>query len=261
MKYFPENTDVPVEVNYTNAIGEALAPSSATAVLLDGDGVQIVDLGAVSVAEPAVTVTVPLAHNALPQDAAFDIRILEVSSVYPEGTVKRRFSYVIETEVRLEIMKNTFMMYEYADATSRDFIDTSGWLLADENTRKTALIEAFKRLTYIPMKWVERDEVGQPIPGTGQTIPRYLWPEIDADAFKLFSSHFKRALRRAQFIEANNLLKGNTIDAKRRAGIVSETIGESSVKLSDSIVDYGVCSETLSALAGYVHFNMKIGRG
>jgi hypothetical protein len=41
---------------------------------------------------------------------------------------------------------------------------------------------------------------------------------------------------------------------------LSETIGESSMRISESMVDYGVSTETLAILAGYIHFNMRIGR-
>lgn len=260
MNFYPENYDVVISVPYTDATGTEVTPISASAVLLDGDDTEVVNLGALNVSNPSVNVTVAGANNTLEPEERFAIRIIEVSMVYSAGTIKRRFSYAIETDVPLALMKNTFMSYEYAQLVETEFFGKTGWVASDEGARKTALVEAYNRLTRIPMKWSPRDADGMPDRTVENIIERDMWVEIDTDAFSVFPTHFKRALRRAQFVEANALLQGDTIAAKRREGILSETIGESSMRISDSMVDYSVSSETLDILTGYIHFNMRIGR-
>jgi hypothetical protein len=157
-------------------------------------------------------------------------------------------------------MKNSFMTYELAEVTSADFVNATGWAVADANLRKTALIESFARLTMIPMKYHPLDANGEPDRTVENVILRDEWVAMNAAGYNALPVHLRRALRRAQFIEANELLQGDVLSQKRRAGVLSETIGESSVRLNAGVIDYGVGTETLSALAGYIHFNMKIVR-
>lgn len=260
MNFYPENYDVLIAVPYTDASGAEISPDSASAVLLDGDGVQVADLGVIDSSGTSHNLIVPGTHNELPVGERFAIRILEVSIVYSSGTLKRRFSYAVETNVKLQIMENSFMGYEYAFIVANEFVNKAAWMTADEGTRKTALVDAFNRLTRIPMKWNPRDENGNPIREIENVIDRDLWIEINLDAFALFPTHFKRALRRAQFVEANALLTGDVIAEKRRAGILSETVGESSVRLSNGILDFGISSETMDVLTGYLHFDLRIVR-
>ncbi len=262
MDFHPENYDVVITVPFSDAAGTEVTPSAASAKVLDGDGAEVVDLGVLAFANDATSsdVTIAGAFNVLPVGERFAIRILEVSMTFPAGTLKRRFSYAVEADVALTLMENTFMSFEYASLVSTEFVNKTGWAVSDEGARKTALVEAYNRLTRIPMKWNPRDVDGNPIRTQENVIPRDLWIEIDSDGFANFPTHFKRALRRAQFVEANELLQGDTISAKRRAGILAETIGESSMRISENMVDYGVSTETLTTLAGYIHFDMRIGR-
>lgn len=261
MDYYPENYDVTITVPFVDPTGAEATPSAATAVLLDGDGNQIVDLGALLITgATSVDVVIDKANNALPVGEHRAVRILSVTLSFAGGQVERRFIYAIETAVRLVVMQNSFMSYETALVMSSDFVNPIGWAVADENARKTALVHAYNRLTQIPMKFSPVDAGGEILRSLESVILRDEWIDLSYDDFAEFPAHFRLVLRRAQFIEANELLQGDPLGKKRRAGVMSETIGESSVRISDSLIDYGVSSETLAALAGYVYFNMRTGR-
>ncbi|MDE4297091.1 hypothetical protein PXK56_18040 [Phaeobacter gallaeciensis] len=262
MNFYPENYDVTITVPFTDPTGAEVTPSAATAKLLDGDGAQIVDLGALTFAVDAtsVGVTIDGAHNTLPVGEQRAVRILSVTLTLPGGDIERRFAYAVETTVRLEVMTNSFMTYESAQVIATDFVNPVGWAVAEEAARKTALVNAYQRLTQIPMKYNPLDVAGEPMRAQENVVLRDEWIGLTYDDFAAWPAHFRLALRRAQFIEANGLLQGDPLGAKRRAGITSETIGESSVRIDASMVDYGVSTETLSALAGYIYFNMRIGR-
>lgn len=262
MKFYPELYQTTFSIPLQDGEGNVGIPSAISAIVRDEDGVQIADLGSVTVpvSGETVLVSIPGAQNSL---AAYENRVgrtLVVTLTYPSGNIAKVVNFGIEREVRLQVMDNSFMSYVTAEVLSVDFVNSTSWDLASENDRKTALIEAFGRLTQIPMKWSPRDDEGKIIEGCENVIERDTWSEMDFDAFASWPTHFKKALRKAQFTEANELLQGDVFARKRRQGVKSETIGESTIDLSENVVDYGISSDTLSALTGYIYFNMTIAR-
>jgi hypothetical protein len=147
--------------------------------------------------------------------------------------------------------------------------NVSGWEGANETRRKSALAEAYARLIAIPMSygvdpsegnsdWFNKDL--QTLAGYSNEISRDMWVEIEVADFVTFPSRFRRALALAQLLEANELLQGDTVLDRFRAGIVRETIGESSMQLSAGRLDYGISIPALKALTGYISFQMRIAR-
>lgn len=263
MDFYPENYDVTLEVSLDDPVGKPTTVSAVTAKLFDQENAEIVDLGAQSFTsgDRNVSITIPRANLTLGASEVRQARILEVTIVQTNGTIVRRSSFGIQKELRLVIMQNSFQTYEGAEIMSVDFTNVDSWLVADENARKGALEEAFHRITMIPMAYVPRDAENNLLPSERVCIPRDLWQEVTKTTFDAYPAHFKRALRRAQFIEAVSLLRGDDIAQKRRDGIIMEVIGESEVKFETSkVVDYGLSTEALAALTGYIDFSMQIGR-
>ncbi|MGV1754836.1 hypothetical protein [Agrobacterium sp. CG674] len=274
MKFYPEDYSVEVIVNFTDLNGAAVTPTAVNAVLYDGEDTVLEDFGSLELMPDATsqTVIVPAALNSLPDGELRAARILRIELVTPAGSIRRAHSYVIESEQRLEIMTNTFQSYEAAEIQALDVPNVTGWLTASEDQRKAALVEAFRRVTQIPMKFTIYGP-NSALSSTGwrpdwnsvapreileeQIITRDGWEEVTAELYSGFPTKFKKALRRAQFMEANEMLQGDTVGQKHRSGIVTETIGESSVTLRAGRVDYGVSSQTLQALVGHVYFNMR----
>lgn len=262
MKFYPENFNVEVIVGFTDLNGQVVTPTAVSAALHDGEDELIVDFGSLPFdpAEGSKSIIIPPAFNLLEDGELRSARILRVALQTDAGTIRRSHSYVIEAEQRLVVMTNTFQTYEAAEIAALDVPNVSGWNVATEDRRKAALVEAFQRLTSIPMKYAHRDHENRLRMEAETIIERDQWEEVTAELFAEFPTHFKKALRKAQFIEANELLQGDAATKKHRAGIITETIGESSVTLRGGRVDYGVSTQTLSALAGYIYFNMRIAR-
>lgn len=262
MKFYPEDYNVELVVGFTDLNGQPVTPTEISAVLYDGEDQVVVDFGSLPFVaeEGSKSIMVPAAFNVLEDGELRAARILRVELMTAAGAIRRSFSYVIEAEQRLVIMTNTFQSYEAAEIAALETPNASGWATATEEKRKAALIEAFRRLTNIPMKYALRDEDGRLILEDETIIERDRWAEVTPDDYAGFPTHFRKALRRAQFLEANELLQGDNVAKKHRAGIVTETIGESSVTLRNGRVDYGVSSVSLQALAGYIYFNMRIAR-
>lgn len=267
MKFFPENYVVTINVPLKNGEGQTTAPSAVSAVVVDVENEEIVNLGslALGMSTESMDVEIPGTANVLASGEIRRAQILVVTMTFPEGDVVSRHTYGVERDITLEIMTNSFMTYAAAEVMAYELVSATGWLVATESQRKVALINAFNKLTEISMKWHPRDEDGCVLRHIQNEILFDTWEEIDKNAFDLFPSHFKRALRRAQFAEANELLTlGNDVAAsKARQGIIREKIGQSEVEYDSSVASVNsqrpISSGTISALAGYIHPSMNMG--
>ncbi len=276
MKFYPEDYVVEVIVKFTDLNGAAVTPTAVSAVLTDGEDTEVVDFGALpfDAAEGQKLISIPKEFNRLNGEIRA-ARILRVKIETEQGTIPRSFSYAIEAEQRLVPMVNTFQTLEAAEFAALETPNATGWNVASEPQKLAALTEAYRRLTLIPMRFaVYREGAGSFSNGwradwnsiaprelmSERVIERDVWHEVTLDQFNDFPIAFKKALRRAQFIEANEILQGDAVSKKHRAGIVTETIGESSVTLRAGAVDFGIASETMKALVGYVFFNNRIRR-
>lgn len=262
MNHHPEDYSVQVTVPFTDAAGLAYVPTVVRAVLVDGYDLVLVDFGDIAFAVGAteVSILVPAQLNRLAPGEVRAVRQLRVSLRQDLNSVSKVHNYVIEAEQSLVVMSNTFQSYEAADLLALETSSVSGWNSSDETRRRAALAEAYRRITSIPMRYGIRDVDGFIDQNELLYIERDMWLQIGVDAYTLFPTHFKRALRMAQFVEANELLQGDQIGLKHRAGIISETIGESSVTLRADRVNYGLSILALSVLTGYINFDMRIAR-
>lgn len=262
MRFYPEGTGVEVVVNFTDDQGAAVEPTRIDAVLYDGEGdvLETFENVQFEAEETSTPILIPALYNNLEDGETRAARVLRIEIHTAGGIIRRSHKYAIEAEQRLELMVNTFMTYETAEIVALDIPNLTGWATATEDARKGALVEAFRRITMLPMKYAFRDVDGRLMEESERHIARDVWPELTADDFAEFPRHFRQALRRAQVIEANELLQGDNLSRKRRAGIVTETIGESSMTLRTDRVDYGMSPQTLATLTGYIHFNMRIAR-
>ncbi|SCW95643.1 hypothetical protein [Ancylobacter rudongensis] len=265
MNVYPEDYEVRLTVAFTDLNGAPVLPSAIRAALYDGEDRLLVDFGDL----PFDTelghkeIVIPAAFNALSAGELSSPRILRVQIVTAAGIIRRPFSYLIEGEFRLALLENTFITYEAAELLARDMADTSAWDNAEPDRRQAALIEAFRRLSAIPLRFAHEDEHGRIIDEEETILISGAWDNISEEEYFGFPARFRRLLRTAQLVEAIELLAGDTTARKHRAGIVSETIGESSVRLqpgAGGAVDYGVSAQTLSHLKGYVYYSSRIFR-
>lgn len=263
MNFYPEDYIVQVIVPFTDLNDQSIVPTQITAVLTDGDTVELVDFGIVSftLAAGQVTITVPAVFNSLAGTEAREARILTVELTTVSGVVTRTHSYVIEAVQTLQIMTNTFMTAESAEILALDSVHLSGWRTADDTAKRAALVEAYNNIVRLPMHFYGVDVYGDPILSEEIIITRVDWFEMTPSYFLIdLPSHFRRSLRQAQLAEANELLIGDSITRRQRAGIISETIGESSVTLSGNQINYGLSQAALGFLAGYIYVSNRLAR-
>lgn len=261
---YPEDYRVELTVPFQDRDGTPITPTRFTATLLDEQGDLVTDFGdlPIQAGDTQRQVTILPVFNAIEAGSAFAARRLEVEMETSDGSVYRiSHSYIIEAEQTLVPVGNTFLTLEGAEIQALQHVNASGWASADDVRRRAALVEAFRRIIAFPMTYAFLDDEGRPDPLKTYNINRLMWNEITADAFRQMPSHFTRALRRAQFLEANELLLGDQVLSRHRAGIISETIGESSVRLSEGFIDWGLGADTRQALSGYLVTTFKLARG
>lgn len=268
LRVYPEDYIVSVDVVFTDHDGQPVTPTAVKAALWDGEDQLVEDFGDIAFdpSEGRVSVVIPAAFNRLAAGELQAARILRVEIHTASGLIRRSHSYIVEGEFRLQLMVNSFQSIEAAEILARDMPNLSGWSGADEDRRYAALIDAFNRLTRIPMRFRNPDPgreltVEQAMYSEETIISRDAWPSVTEQEFHTWPAHFRKALRQAQLAEANELLEGDAISRRHRAGIISETIGESSMTLKGNMVDMGISKQALSYLSGHIYYNFRIARG
>jgi hypothetical protein len=263
MLFYPEDYTVEVIVPFTDKNGAPITLTAFRAALYDGDGELLIDYGNLPFTQldGQKTVTVLAALNQLATENTLrEARVLRVEMDTAAGTVRKSLSYVIEAEQTVKVMVNSFQGYESAEIQALDFVNLTAWLASDETRRRAALVEAYRRLIQIPMKYLPVDINQNTLSGIETTISRSDWIEMTLVEFNELPDHFRRALRTAQVLEANEILSGDSISRKHRAGIITETIGESSVTLNKASADYGLSRPALAVLVGYLDNRITIAR-
>lgn len=264
MNFYLETQIVEIKVPFTDASGAAIVPTDITAALYDGEDMLLMSFGSV-VFDPAgveVPVVIHGALNTLQGEELQEVRRLEVKLTHAAGTVIKSHAYAIEAEQSLQIMRNSFMTYDTALLTARQFVNLTAFSGDLEARQKAALVEAFRRICNLSMLYTVSDVDGQIV--STHKVAAANWHLVDADVFQTqFPTHFKRALRAAQLAEADELLQGNVVARKQQQGIASETIGESSVTFRDGFGGSGsggIGATALALLSGYLDRSVRIGR-
>lgn len=261
IKLYPENFDVAIDVLFTDSNGAALTVDQVNAIIYDDEDEKVMDFGQI-VFDPAdgkATVTIPAMLNVLRADEQSAARTLRVILSTTDGPVRRTITYIIEREVRLEVMNNTFMTLGSAEVLARDNPRLTAWAAASADTKMAALINAYSHLGRVQLRYTK--ELAPDATIAEEVIIRPgAWLEYTKDDFMALPAEFRKAIRTAQLIEANEILTDNPYESRHRAGVISETVGESSVMLRGGRLELGVCHEALRALTGYVYYRVEIGR-
>ncbi|MFA9261784.1 MAG: hypothetical protein ACEQSB_00290 [Undibacterium sp.] len=257
MLTFPDNFLVKIAFPFTDLNGNAIVPSLITAALLDENSSTVLNLGSLTfdANEGQIEIEIPAANNTLVTGVSRGARILVVSMATASGVVKKKTEYLILGESSLTVMKNSFMTMSGANLIAQDAINLSGWNLASENMKSGALISAFDRICKLSLRFrsdgVYADET---------TILASNWVYLTQSDFLGWPSFFTDKLKRAQLLEANEILQGDEVGRRHASGISSETIGESSVTLRAGYLSFGVSRSALSELSGFIYYSNRIVR-
>jgi hypothetical protein len=209
--------------------------------------------------DPELTIEIPADKNTLTAGAVRALRMVEVFFSSPTGVRKVTVEYVIEAEHTLVVNVNTFQTYGEAVLGGYELFSLPGWAGATKIDRAAALVAARRNISQLRFRYVfdaYQDRIENTFGVSDLTmIAKSTWDALPAD--------FKEALKRAQIIEADYLLTGgdNAVDAKRRMGIISETVGESSMFLRAARpLEQAVCKRAMKELSKYIVNRVRITR-
>lgn len=262
MQFYPEGQIIEITVPFTKD-GARYAPTDVSIAIYDGEDEVIMAPGPIAFdsGSEAVVVQVPAAVNNLQGEDLQEIRRLEAVVTHDAGVFVVSHFWGIEHEQRLQTLKNSFMSYETALMEARGFTNLTSFGAETKDRQIAALSEAFRRITDLSLIYEVANDAGRI--ERRDYLNAVTWPSVTREMFLAFPTHFRRALRAAQLAEADELLQGNVIARKHAQGIVSETIGESSVTLRAGFSGQGsstVGTTALALLSGYIDNTVKIGR-
>jgi len=231
MNIFIPGTDITLVFDMVdNDTMDLIDPVSAVYDVFDDEGVQLVSNGAVTVAggEDVLEVTVVAADNIISGSQGARTIVMTVTTA--TGAKRLHKSYMLEgvsflavpTESGMTLIQSDMLASNMAQSVLEVWEDT-------EMRRKTSgLREAWNRITRIPfLPWRDFEDVPDSTPvyiRKGDFSLRNLTPE----EWQSLPENFRKAVKRAQLIEAAVILDGDPTWDRRQDGLISKTVGESS---------------------------------
>lgn len=268
MKTIPVGHAATIEFPLLDLNGAAVEPTGLAYELRDQEGELLLPAMSLTVTPgmTIATVQIPAEHN----DellAPIEARVVVLHVTSAAGVQALEQIYLVAKSSRLEVMSNSFQTLATAAAEAAQMPNLLGWDAATDPERTNAMFEAFLRLTRLGYRIRRPEDIDfQNVIldfNHNEIIEPRLWPLIDKDRW--FSTRypeiFRAALRRAQIAEANEILRGDRINEKRRSGIMSETIGESSMMFRvGKPLDLGISASALHYVTGYVQTRLTVTR-
>lgn len=247
--YFAGNP-ITVDVPFVTSAGvQITGPDTASYRVLDSEDLELVASTPLTPggADTSASISIAGPINALGQDVPRDARVVEVTFSKGGTDYVTTLEYLVQSAEALQVQVNSFQTYSQSLVASGDLADIDSFRAADRAARIPAMINAWHnlcRLSYYV---------------SGRTYARI--SSVTPESFAEFPAGFVRALRLAQIVEANEFLAGDTIHKKRQAGLMSETIGESSMFFRpEKVLLVPATRRSMDLLRGYLVWGMGIGR-
>lgn len=248
--YFAGN-DVSVTVPFVDGAGASITGLTGISYqVVDAAGGVLVDWTDVTVSSSAssVAVTVAAAHNALAAGEARDLRSVVVTYAYAGGTRDNSVEYIIEGADLLIVATNSFQTYNQAQLGALDLVNIDAFTATDKASRIAALINGYLSICNLEFE-------------LNACAPLKNLSTFTAAQVAALPARFLRALKQAQILEANELLDPGSVNNKRQSGLMSETIGESSMMFRPTkILTLPVTRRSLDLLADWISWDIGIGR-
>lgn len=271
MLEFSVGSTVTLTFPFVDTSGEPVVPTEISYLIKDERGDELVELATLAFdpGDTEINVVVDSALNALPAGVPFGIRIVELTLAV--GAEEYNFStrYLVKAAATFIVPSNSFQTYEEALLVAMTMPNALGWDGATEAVRMNGLREAYLRLTRFGFA-IRHFSDDTPFPETSigsigaepdRVIRPQTWSWMTPEQFLELPARFRGALCRAQVAECNEILRGDRLAERRRSGLLSETIGESSMMFrSGKPLDRGISSEAMRYLSGYIESRLSIAR-
>jgi hypothetical protein len=204
-------------------------------------------------------VTVPGALNATPGLRVMRVRWVEPDDVLGEGG---ELAWRVIPAQELEIQVNSFQGYNQALDIASGMVGVDAFMAATRDHRVRALAEAWRHLValrYHEPHLTHRQDRIRDVPWAGDTLSL---EEVSPSEFVALDIKLVTALRRAQVVEADHLIGGgDSVEAHRRAGLMSSSVGEvSQFFRPGKPLQLAISLRALRELRGYASLSPRLGR-
>lgn len=221
MQEFSAGTAVTLTVQHSNN-GSALTLTDLKYQVLDAYGEELVALVSVPGFNPAVTstnITIDSATNSTTEKV--DVRQVNLQLITSGGTYNQTIYYKIIGDVtKLTPMVDSFMTFPESIIVRAKMSENLKYFDAlTDDLKAVALQNSFEKIVKIRYKFntTSSSTVGTDI------------STMTAEQFKALPAAFQEALKKAQLAQSDALVESSPVRDKIRDGIISETIGESSM--------------------------------
>jgi hypothetical protein len=260
-----------VTVNFPIAESLGTMPATASYRLLDENETVLLEQDVpTDPANGGVIITIDGTHNVLPIDvirfayenhnvqAVRAARIVQITVAMSSGTYRATQTYLIEAGSLLAPGTNSFQTLTKANMVALDIPALNGWIAATDDQKIAAMVQARLNLGMLRYRYRFDDN-----------WMNYVMPEfalysittLSQDEYLELPAQFRRDLERAQVIEADDLLNADPVLEKRRAGIVSETVGDSTTSFNPVRPNRGlVCPRAMQEMSRYVLRRTRLSR-
>jgi hypothetical protein len=268
LPYYADNAAVVLKIPYGSDVDVGATPASGRYRLFDGAETLLLDWTPLVIQEGDVEGSVTLAAelNQLGAGQSRVAREMRYELTLSGGAlIQKSILYVVGNVAEPSVLVNSFQSYASAMMIADDLPQLSGnWHIATDRQRKIALIDAYARLIKIRFKNLAGD--GVVIAQNRHIVENDSLGRIDlstfsVDEFVALPERFLLALYRAQVLQADDILGADPIQDRRKSGLMSETVGESSnMYRPGTPIMWQMSRRALEALSGYLDYRMVAGR-
>lgn len=252
MDTYRANSTISLVIPLVNDEGVTLTPISVNVRVIDEVGAEVMpnSVSEFVLGADTVSVVINQTYNTLSTGALKGMRVIELTTTAADGSTDFiQYPYILEVESGLVMMVNSYQTLNQAKLVATDMAELAAWESAKDAQLKAAMIEAYHRIG--KLKFIDS--------GFDDWIPSI--NKLSAADFATLPPLFITAIRRAQVAEADAILGGDPIAKKREEGLMSDSVGQSSIMFRPGKpLALGISKQALNQLGGWVTFGMRIGR-
>lgn len=259
MQTFLAGQTVSINVPMVDASG---APVVATAIsyrLLDEAGAELIPATALTPWLSSFDVaTIPVAspYNTLAAGATRGLRQIILTATTDAGTVVLSAEYALVSLTPLTVPTDSYVSYGQALLVALTIPDIPGWNGASKDERIAALMQAKRHIERLRYRFEASDSMSRIDPMiTGSMV------DLTPAEYAALPVEFRAALEVASVMEADDLMRE---DARhmREQGILSKTVGESSMMVQSGVPKRGIiCARAKGVLVRFLDVGrITIGR-